>query len=173
MKYLSVLFFAWALIWTWNIVHSSTGLNTETHSGIQSAMAQLIQATILQKRPHARDFLIQKMRTEEREEGEVRVYFQYAFNEPDSDGQVVATQISGVASLERSHSGSGEASEQWSLKNVRTTNDVISFDKGLMITPGAENSGQATVPPPSELAPQPPTAPAPAPVSPPPAPPAE
>ena len=145
MKYLSVLFFAVAMAWTWNTIHSKPNLGAETHSGIQAAMAKLVIASVSTKKPNATDFLIQKMRSEERENGEVRVHFQYAYKEPDTDGQKVTATVAGVAVLEKS------TGEQWALKKVQATNDSIEFEKGLMITPGPDDPNPplapATAPP--------------------------
>lgn len=140
MKYLSVLFFAVALAWTWNTVHSKPNLDSETHSGIQAAMAKLVRATVMAKKPQATNFLIQKMRTEERDNGEVRVQFQYAYSEPDSEGVKVTSQVAGIATLEKT------SGDQWSLKKVQATNDVITFEKGLVITPGPEGDTGAETP---------------------------
>ncbi len=147
MKYLSVLFFAVALAWTWNTIHSKPNLDSETHAGIQSAMAKLVRATVTAKKPQAQDFLIQKMRTEERENGEVRVHFQYAYSEPDAGGLKVTSQVAGIAVLEKS------TGEQWSLKKVQATNDTISFEKGLVITAGPDDAAlnpESPAPPQSE-----------------------
>lgn len=163
MKYLSVLLFAIALAWTWNIINSQASIGSQTHAGIQSAMAQLVQTTVLNKRPQARDFLIQKMRTEEREGGEVRVYFQYAFNEPDVQGKLVASQISGIATLVRSDATAPEGTERWQLKKVQTTNDVISFERGMVISPGMDTEAEEPV---SETQGEAPAAPVPAPEAP-------
>lgn len=143
MKYLSVLFFALALVWTWNTIHSKPNLGSETHSGIQAAMAKLVIATVTAKKPNATDFLIQKMRSEERENGEVRVHFQYAYAEPDSEGQKVTSQVAGIAVLEKS------TGDQWTLKKVQATNDNISFEKGLVITAGPDDPAPAEEPVPA------------------------
>lgn len=144
MKYLSVLFIGAALAWTWSIANTVSDVSTETHAGIQSAMAQLVRSTVLQKRPQARDFLIQKMKTEDRENGTVRVHFQYAFTEPDSTGQDVRTKISGIAFLERGQAATDSAKETWAIKKFQTTSDVLTFENGLLITPGPGDPNDAS-----------------------------
>lgn len=133
MKYLSVLIFTALLVGTWSVIHSKPNLDSETHSGIQAAMAKLVIATVSAKKPQATDFLIQKMRTEERENGEVRVHFQYAYAEPDSQGQKVTSQVAGIAVLEKA------TGDQWALKKVQATNDNLVFEKGLVITAGGDD----------------------------------
>lgn len=153
MKYLSVLFFTLALAWTWNTVHSTPNIDAETHSGIQAAMARLVHSAVMNKKPQAQNFVVQKMRTEEQDNGEVRVYFQYSFSEPDGEGHPTVSKISGIATLQKSVAANDET-EQWQLKKVQATNDAIEFGEGLKITPGADEPEAPTsttpaTPPPS------------------------
>lgn len=142
MKYLSVLFFALAFTWTWNAITSIPAIGIQTHSGIQASMAELIAKSVSTKKPTAKDLIIQRMKTQEGENGEVHVFFQYKFSEYDSDNNVVWSQISGVATLERSTKQQEDQLENkpdhWVLKKTATTNDVITFEEGLRVTPGPE-----------------------------------
>src|SRR5690606_37377197 len=72
-------------------------------------------------------------------------YFQYAFNEPDVQGKLVASQISGIATLVRSDATAPEGTERWQLKKVQTTNDVISFERGMVISPGMDTEAEEPV----------------------------
>lgn len=146
MKYLSVLFFALAFTWTWNAITSIPAIGIQTHSGIQASMAELIAKSVSTKKPTAKDLIIQRMKTQEGENGEVHVFFQYKFSEYDSDNNVVWSQISGVATLERSTKQQDEQTadqpdnktDHWVLKKTATTSDIITFEEGLRVTPGPE-----------------------------------
>ena len=140
MKYLSVLFFAVAFAWTWKAITSIPPVGIQTHSGIQANMAELIETTLKNKKPTAKDLVIQRMKTQEGENGEVLVFFQYKFNEYDADNNPVGSQIAGVATLNRSDKQHDDGKEHWVLKKVTTTNDVISFEEGLRITAGPGGS---------------------------------
>lgn len=140
MKYLSVLFFALAFTWTWNAITSIPAIGIQTHSGIQASMAELIAKSVSTKKPTAKDLIIQRMKTQEGENGEVHVFFQYKFSEYDSDNNVVWSQISGVATLERSAKVHEDQKDHWVLKKTATTNDVITFEEGLRVTPGPDLS---------------------------------
>ncbi len=136
MKYLSVLFFAVAFSWTWSAITSIPSVGIQTHSGIQANMAELIEQTLKNKKPTAKDLVIQRMKTQEGESGEVFVFFQYKFNEYDAENNPVGSQIAGVATLTRSDKAHDDGKEHWVLKKVTTTNDNMTFEEGLRITAG-------------------------------------
>lgn len=144
MKYLSVLFFALAFGWTWTAITSIPPVGIQTHSGIQANMADLIATTLKNKKPTAKDLVIQRMKTQEGENGEVLVFFQYKFNEYDADNNPVGSQIAGVATLNRSEKQHEDGKEHWVLKKVTTTNDVISFEEGLRIVAGPASASNET-----------------------------
>lgn len=148
MKYLSVLLFAVAFTWTWSAITSIPQVGIQTHSGIQASMADLISQTLSTKKPTAKDLVIQRMKTQEGENGEVHVFFQYKFNEYDADNNPVGSQISGVATLGRSEQKFEDGKDHWVLKKVTTTNDVITFEEGLRVTAGPDNvaPAEATAP---------------------------
>lgn len=148
MKYLSVLFFAVAFTWTWSAITSIPPVGIQTHSGIQASMADLISQTLTAKKPTAKDLVIQRMKTQEGQNGEVHVFFQYKFNEYDADNNPVGSQISGVATLNRSEKQHDDDKDHWVLKKVTTTNDVITFEEGLRVTAGPEGPPSAEAIPP-------------------------
>lgn len=139
MKYLSVLLFALAFSWTWSAITSIPPVGIQTHSGIQASMAEMIEQTLKTKKPTAKDLVIQRMKTQEGEEGEVLVYFQYKFSEYDAENNPVTSQIAGVAQLTRSEKKSEDGKDHWVLKKVTTTNDVMTFEEGFRITAGPSN----------------------------------
>lgn len=159
MKYLSVLFFAVAFTWTWSAITSIPRVGIQTHSGIQASMADLIAQTLSSKKPTAKDLVIQRMKTQEGENGEVHVFFQYKFNEYDADNNPVGSQISGVATLARSDKQHEDEKDHWMLKKVTTTNDVMTFEEGLRVTAGPEAASASPETPSSDAATAPTTEP--------------
>jgi hypothetical protein len=136
MKYLALIFFAVALAWTWNIVHKDPQVSFETHSGIQEKLAVLIIDTIKSKKPTATDIVVENVWTEFVGENKVKAHFLYSFKEPSEAG-MITSQIKGETTLER-QPDDGSGLDRWQLGKVQTTSDVVVFDDGLLVTPGAE-----------------------------------
>jgi hypothetical protein len=148
MKYLSVLAFLLLLAWTWNVIHTDQAISFETHAGIQEKLAQVIQQTILNKKPNASGVRIQRLWTEPEGNDKVLANFVYTFQEPDSNGKTVTSQITGHGLLEK-QTDDGSGMDRWSLKEVKTTGDSIVFEDGLMVTPGEEPAAESAVSMPS------------------------
>lgn len=137
MKYLSLLIFAVFLSWTWNLIHQEPSISFETHAGIQEKLAQLIQQTVLAKKPTATEIRIQKIWTEPQGDDKVMAHFIYSFQEPDTNGKTLTSQITAQGLLEKA-ADDGSGLDRWNLSKVQTTNDAVSFEDGLSITPGEE-----------------------------------
>lgn len=149
MKYLSLIIFVVLLAWTWNLIHREPIISFETHAGIQEKLAQLIQQTVLSKKPQATDIRIQKIWTEPQGADKVQAHFVYSFEEPDTNGKNLTNQITAQGLLEK-QADDGSGLERWSLTKVQTTNDAVTFEDGLYVTPGdepAETDSPVTVPP--------------------------
>jgi len=151
MKYLSVLAFALLLGWTWSVIHSDSSISYETHAGIQEKLSQLIKQSVMNKKPGASAVRIQKIWTEPKSKDEVQAHFVYSFQEPDSNGQMITSQISGDSLLQK-QPDDGSGLDRWSLKDVKTTGDAVVFQEGLLVTPDQDPSpdSSATVPPAEE-----------------------
>lgn len=152
MKYLSLIIFVVLLAWTWNLIHREPVISFETHAGIQEKLAQLIQQTVLTKKPEATDIRIQKIWTEPQGEDKVQAHFIYSFQEPDTNGKTLTNQITADGILEK-QKDDGSGLERWSLTKVQTTNDAVTFEEGLYVTPGedpAPTEGAPVTPPPHE-----------------------
>jgi hypothetical protein len=133
MKYISVLVFAIVLGWTWHVIHSSSSISFETHSGIQEKLAELITSTIKAKRPTATDIFIEKLWTEVVSEDKVEAHFRYSFKDQSEGGGVTTTEIQGTGLLQRQPSQNDDQ-DRWSLTKVHTSNNAVSFDDAVIIT---------------------------------------
>jgi len=151
MKYLSLIIFVVLLAATWNMIHRDPSISFETHAGIQEKLAQLIQQTVLAKRPQATEIRIQKIWTEPQSEDRVKAHFIYSFEEPDSEGKKITNQITAEGFLEK-QADDGSGLDRWNLSKVQTTNDAVTFEDGLFVTPGEEPATESpvTTPAPSE-----------------------
>ncbi|HEY8269842.1 MAG TPA: hypothetical protein VIG33_03075 [Pseudobdellovibrionaceae bacterium] len=137
-KIISLIIFTAALFWTWNLVHSSAAIGFETHSGIQEKLAFLIKQTVMEKKPSSKDFKIKRLWTESLGETKVRAVFAYEFKESSEGGGDTTEQtVEGEAILFREPQDESKL-DRWTLQSVRTTNDIITFNEGLVVTPGAE-----------------------------------
>ena len=139
MKYpsqiLGVVAFVVALLWSWSVIHATASVSYETHSGIQEKLAGLIEETIKAKRPLATEVHIDRIWTEILSPSKVKAFFIYSFKDQNGEGSSHTT-INGEGLLER-QTEDGTGTDRWSLTHVRTTNDAVTFDEGLVVTPDA------------------------------------
>lgn len=136
-KIISLIVFIAALIWTWNIIHTSEAIGFETHSGIQMKLAELIKATFIEKKPQAKDLVIQRLWTETLSDNKVRAVFSYKFTEVSEKGESTEQSIEGEAILHRDLSDDANV-DKWTLQSVKTTNDFLTFSEGSTVTPGMD-----------------------------------
>lgn len=143
-KILSLLIFAVTLIWTWSLIHSSTNVGFETHSGIQQRLTEMIEASLKKARPEAQDLEIFKLWTETLSNNKVRAVFAYKFSDKAENGEMVGQTVAGEAILYREPSDV-ENEDLWILQSVKTTNDNLVFAEGSLISPNMslEEEGSA------------------------------
>ncbi|NUN06822.1 MAG: hypothetical protein HUU57_13795 [Bdellovibrio sp.] len=157
-KIVSLIVFIVALAWTWNVIHSTQAVGFETHSGIQSKLAELIKNTLAAKKPNSKDLVITRLWTESIGENKVRAAFAYRFVEISESGEELEQVIEGEAYLYREPSEDAGV-DKWTLQSVKTTNDIVVFTEGSTITPGeatepTEATPEATATPAATAAPQ-------------------
>lgn len=148
MKYLSVVFFAVALAWTWNIVHSKAEISFETHSSIQEKLAVLIRDTVKAKRPTATEIVVDKIWTEVIAVGKVKASFIYSFKDASEQG-LITTKIHGQAILDRKES-SADGNDQWNLSQFQTSSDDIEFQDATFVTGNPNTADTPTTPQPEQ-----------------------
>lgn len=140
-KIVSLIIFTAALVWTWNVIHSSPAIGFETHSGIQEKLADLIKQTVMTKKPNAKNFKITRLWTESLSENKVRAVFAYSFADTMEADNTEQT-VEGEAVLFREpEDESGQ--DRWTLQSVHTTNDIVTFSEGLVVTPDAPETPAA------------------------------
>ncbi len=145
MKYVSLVLFTLALVWTWNLVHTQSDISFETHSGIQEKLATLISDTIKTKRPSASDIVIQKIWTEVQSADKVKAFFIYSFKDQGEAG-LVTSEIHGEGMLER-QSPTSEGEDHWVLSKVHTSSDAIQFDDAEIVTGSSKSTEESTTQP--------------------------
>lgn len=155
-KIISLVVFIAALVWTWNVIHTSQAVGFETHSSIQIKLAELIKQTLATKKPHSKDLSITRLWTETLGENKVRAVFAYKFTDVSEQGEALEQVIEGEAILHREPSENSSV-DKWTLQSVKTTNDIVVFTEGSTITPGEETPVETPI----ETAPQTPEAEAP------------
>ena len=141
-RILSLVIFIAALVWTWNIIHTAPAIGFETHSGIQVKLSELIAATLSAKKPNAKDLTIMRLWTESLDNNKVRAVFAYKFNEASSEGEILEQMIEGEAVLHREPSEAAGV-DQWVLQSVKTTNDIVVFTEGSVISPDTPSTPPA------------------------------
>lgn len=147
-KIVSLVVFVAALAWTWNVIHSSDAIGFETHSGIQTKLAELIQQTLTAKKPHAKDLAITRLWTEPVGDNKVRAVFSYKFTELSENGESLDQVIEGEAVLHREPSETPNV-DKWILQSVKTTNDMVVFSEGSTINSGDSAEAPEATPAPT------------------------
>ena len=168
MKYISVLFFAAALAWSWQIVHGNVGVPFETHSAIQNDLARVLIATIQAQKPEATEVRMDRVWTELLTGGKVKAHFAYSYTvAPDSEGKnsennLLATrnQVEGSGILERVVADAADASQEredkWILKEILIQYDRVEFKEPLVVSsvrPAAQEGSSPNVPADDEASP--------------------
>ncbi|MBK9323096.1 MAG: hypothetical protein IPM97_09195 [Bdellovibrionaceae bacterium] len=138
-KIISLIVFTTSLVWTWTLIHSSQAIGFETHSGIQEKLAQMIQQTVLSKKPNAKSFKVVRLWTESLSDTKVRAIFAYEFSEAADDNEKTEQTVEGEAILFREPKDETNV-DKWVLQSVRTTNGSVTFTEGLIVTPEAETN---------------------------------
>ncbi|MEZ0392109.1 MAG: hypothetical protein ACAH59_07845 [Pseudobdellovibrionaceae bacterium] len=139
MKYISLILFAVALAWTWNLIHDQADISIETHNGIQEKVAELITETIKAKRPTATDILIENIWTEVLSGDRVKAHYRYSFKDKSEEGGSYTSQISGERILER-QPDDGSGNDRWVLNQARNATDSIQFDDATIILAAPDGS---------------------------------
>lgn len=140
MKYVSLVLFTIALAWTWNLVHSTSDISFETHSGIQEQLAVLITDTIKAKKPTASEIVVQKIWTEVLSNDKVKAFFIYSFKDNTESG-IVTSEIRGNGILERKGL-TPEGNDHWVLTDVHASSDAIQFDDATIVTGSSNSTGE-------------------------------
>lgn len=142
-KIISLVVFIFALSWTWNVIHSSSAVGFETHSGIQEKLSEIIIATVQNKKPLAQNIQIDRLWTETINDNKVKAIFRYSFFEKNESGESLNQSIEGEVILHREPSETvvdQMPTEKWVLQSVKTTQDTVEFSEGTVITPGEEKT---------------------------------
>lgn len=145
-KILSLAVFIAALVWTWNVIHTSQAVGFETHSGIQAKLAELIKNTLVAKKPTAKNLSITRLWTEALNDNKVRAVFAYKFVDTSDSGETLEQFIEGEAILHRDPAQEA-GMDKWTLQSVKTTNDLVVFTEGSTISPGTEAEPAEATPP--------------------------
>lgn len=145
-KFWSVLFFAVAMAFTWNLIHSDSAIGSETHSGIQNELGNMIIQTVQAKKPGAQNIRITRLWTETVGENKIRAVFAYRFTEAGEGAETLDQVVEGEAILYREPSDDSRL-DKWVLQNVRTTGDAVTFSEGAVVTPaGGEGETDPSAP---------------------------
>lgn len=132
MKILSLVLFIVALVWTWNLTHRIDKVPYSSHEGLQAEIAVIIEEAVRRKRPNMQNFLIEKVWTETIDDDRVRAEYTYSF--VDGDDLEASQSISGELTLKRMKQSNTD--EVWQLEKVQTTNESLTFTRGITVRPG-------------------------------------
>lgn len=142
-KIISAVIFIAALSWTWCLVHSPAEVDSETHSGIQAQMAELIKTTLATKKPTATDLKIRQLYTENMNENKIKAIYIYSYVDAGTEGSAQLQTVQGEAVLHRSPSET-EGVDQWVFQSVKNTGDTVAFAEGSTISPNMATENAET-----------------------------
>ena len=139
MKIFSAVFFAVCLIVTWYVIGHRPSVSYETHVDMQATLVQVITTHLAKEKPNAREFVVLSLKSERQSPQNVRIYFQYQFLEPDTNGNWVKIQRSGAADLMKAAAQSADGPEVWQLRENRlVTKEGLIYEQEELIIPDAE-----------------------------------
>lgn len=135
-KIVSVIVFGVLLVWTWNVINSSSANGFETHSSIQEKFSELIINSIQSKLPTASEIKIRRMWTENLSDKKIKVIFIYQYSEPANEASKEATQreVRGEAVLGKEASDDPTV-DHWKLESNSVVQDQIQYKDGSTVTP--------------------------------------
>lgn len=126
MRYLSLLLLLILMKWTWGVANDTPFIALRVHQEVQDDLKSFIRHYIKDALPSVKKVDFQNMWTEEVNRKQMKVHFQYSFEEPDS--KTVAT-LEGVAVLNRD----SKEEEKWSFDELYILGDHIEFKEGIVI----------------------------------------
>lgn len=132
MKYLSVVVFAILLTWTWTVINNIPSVSFETHTAIQSKVAQIIEETIKSKKPEALNVVIDQIWTENLSDNSLIAHFSYKYKENSASTGVTESKLTGTGKLDRLEDD-GSGVDRWKLYQIKTSNDSITFEDALVV----------------------------------------
>ena len=138
-KIISPIVLAVLLVWTWHTINAPAAIGFETHSGIQLKLMELIQSTLLAKKPDTQDLEVTKIWTSALGENKIQAVFAYRFTEVDTDGGTAKKTIQGEAILHREPT-EDPTIDKWVLQSVKTQLEALNFSEGSEILPEAEEA---------------------------------
>jgi hypothetical protein len=150
-KIVSLVFFIFAMAWSWIQFHKSDQMSTEVHAAVQSRLQILIEETIKNKRPNIQNLRFLKMYSEKLDDNKIKAYFSYEFEDPSESTK---QRFTGDAILSRGLSEDPNV-KKWILQKVKAGHETIEFTDGISISAGVDGAvdssteATSTIPTPS------------------------
>lgn len=128
MKFISLILFIVALIYTWNLTHHRMPIEESVHVGIQDDLKNIIQNYIQDNVQNASGIQFERMWSETVDASTVRAHFIYSFideanNRLEIDGYAVLNKVS-----------ENEEEVKFSFDELFIENQSIVFDEPMRIT---------------------------------------
>ena len=145
IKLVSFFVFLFAFVWTWFLFHSVDKIDSSVHAGIQSKLMLLIEDAVKTSRPNSSDFQITNIYTKKINDNQISAHFNYKFTDQLEDKETVHQSIAGEVILNRTPS-ENPTDQKWVVQSVKTDNNSVEFQDGLIVTPEAEAPAPETAP---------------------------
>ncbi len=129
MRYISLLIILSIVSLTWHFSRLEAKVPVATHNDIQMDLAKIITTAIQNQLPTAQNITFRKLFSEAQSSDEVRVFFEYSFDDTKITNQV-NTGISGEATVKRN----AKDPATWILESVRLSESTLEFKDGIVVT---------------------------------------
>jgi hypothetical protein len=130
MRYISLLIILSLTILTWHVSRLEASVPVSVHNDIQMDLAKIITEAIRGQLPSARNIEFRRLYSETENADEVRVFFEYGFEDGQESAADVATGISGQAVVKRNADDPGT----WVLETVKLSESTLEFKDGIVVT---------------------------------------
>lgn len=133
MRYLSMLFIAGLLYWSWSVIRSPLNIPETTHIDIQEDIKLMISETIYTYLPTVQAFRFDRFWTQNIDAKTIKAVFSFSFENSAESVGAARYGIEGYALLNYDN-----AKDVWNVEGPVFNNNAISFKDGLVITPGSD-----------------------------------
>ncbi len=134
MKFISLLLFLGALVYTWSLTHQTPVISETVHVGVQDDLKNIIQNYIQDNVEGASDVRFERMWSETVNESQVKAHFIYSF----ADATNTRLEIDGHALLNKISESPDEV--KFSFDELFILNQSVVFDEPMNIIAGEEES---------------------------------
>jgi hypothetical protein len=134
MRYVSLVFIAVMMWWSWSVIKAPALLSEDTHIGLQDDLRRVITEYIQENLQVVADVKFEKFWTQTLKENQVKATFSYSFEDTSDKKATGGARIGveGYAILNRIKDQNSEF-DVWSLDELNVLNNRVIFKDGVLV----------------------------------------